>query len=473
MKNIRTKIGIIGLILLAGISTVSAQESTTLQFMKGMPQSDLQNPSLHNDSSLVVVGLPGLSGMYFDFNSDFAVNDLIHKGTGMLADSLVLDINKFHSKLKATNSVEQHLTVPLFYLGIRSNKSFFSFGVSEKEVAQFTFDKSLVTFLKDGNAPYMGQNFDLGNLEINAFHYREFAFGYSNDLIKNKLTIGAKVKLLYGKSAVQTEKMNLKVETAADGSYLNLNSDMKVNISAPVAVEYDQDGYFSDLKNDNFDAANYLQQRGNTGIAFDFGAVYKITPKITVSGSIVDLGKISFKKDVTSINQVSTYKWEGVDFSNSVDDSKANYVDPSDLFDNELDKMKASFKPKKSDVGTEAFNVTIPTKMYLGGTYQVTKKFDIGLLDRLYKNGAISENTVTLSANAMLGNFFSLTGSYSMIDQSYNNLGLGMGLRLGFMQLYFVSDNLMALANPAKAQFVNARFGMNFLFGRKKSTATE
>jgi len=248
---------------------------------------------------------------------------------------------------------------------------------------------------------------------------------------------------------------------------------MKVNISAPVAVEYDQDGYFSDLKNDNFDAANYLQQRGNTGIAFDFGAVYKITPKITVSGSIVDLGKISFKKDVTSINQVSTYKWEGVDFSNSVDDSKANYVDPSDLFDNELDKMKASFKPKKSDVGTEAFNVTIPTKMYLGGTYQVTKKFDIGLLDRLYKNGAISENTVTLSANAMLGNFFSLTGSYSMIDQSYNNLGLGMGLRLGFMQLYFVSDNLMALANPAKAQFVNARFGMNFLFGRKKSTATE
>jgi len=33
--------------------------------------------------------------------------------------------------------------------------------------------------------------------------------------------------------------------------------------------------------------------------------------------------------------------------------------------------------------------------------------------------------------------------------------------------MYLVSDNLMALNDPAKADFVNARFGMNFLFGRK------
>jgi len=153
MKNILSKTGIIGLILLAVISTVSGQESTTLQFMKGMPQSDLQNPALHNDSSLIVIGLPGLSGMYFDFNSDFAVNDLIHKGTGILKDSLVLDIDGFHNSLKATNSVEQNFSMPLFYVGVWSKKSFFSFGITEKEITQFTFDKSLITFLKDGNAP--------------------------------------------------------------------------------------------------------------------------------------------------------------------------------------------------------------------------------------------------------------------------------------------------------------------------------
>ncbi len=313
MKRIFINSLILIFILITGLTTVWAQESTTLQFMKGMPQSDLQNPALHNDSSAVIIGFPGLSGMYFDFNSDFAVNDLIHKGTGALADSLVLDIDGFHSSLKATNSIQQNFSIPLFYLGIRSKKSFFSIGITEKAMTRFSFDKSLITFIKDGNAPYMGQNFDLGDLDMDAFHYREFAFGYSNELIK----------------------------------------------------------------------------------------------------------------------------------------------------------IENSFKPKKSEFGSEAFDMSLPTKIYLGGTYAVNNKINIGLLNRLYKNGNISENTVTLSANTMLGNFLSLTGSYSMIDKSTNNIGFGMAIRLGPNQWYLVSDNLLALNDPAKAEFVNLRFGMNLLFGRK------
>jgi len=292
MKNIHIKIVVISLILMVKLSTVSAQESTTLQFMKGMPQSDLLNPALHNDSSKVVIGLPGFSGMGFDFNSGFAINDLIHKGTGMLADSLVLDMEKFHSKLGATNAIQQSLSLPLFSLGIRIKKSFFSIGITEKEVAQFTFDKSIVTFLKDGNAPYMGQNFDLGSLKLDAFQYREFAFGYSNEVIKNKLTIGAKVKALYGKFALQTERMNIKVNTAADGSSLNLSSDMKINMSLPATLKYDTAGYVSGMNTDNFKASDYLMQKGNFGMAFDLGGVYRLTSKITLSASIVDIGKI-------------------------------------------------------------------------------------------------------------------------------------------------------------------------------------
>lgn len=467
MKNILTKTGIIGLILLAVVSTVSAQESTTLQFMKGMPQSDLQNPALHNDSSLLVIGLPVMSGMYFDFNSDIAVNDLIIKGTGTQSDMLVYDFYRFHNALKSTNSIQQNFSMPLLYLGFRSKKSFFSFGITEKEVTQFTFDKSLVTFIIDGNGPYMGQNFDLGNINFDALHYREFAFGYSNEVIKNKLTVGLKVKAIYGKSAIQTERMNMKVETAADGSYLNLRSDMKINMSMPATLEYDSLNFLSGMNTDNLKPVEYLRQTGNFGLAIDLGAVYKLNPKITLSGSIVDMGKITFKKDISSMTKVANYKWEGIDVSKSIDNTKSDYVSFADFFEKEADKMKDSFLPDKSEVKTESFDVSIPTKMYLGGTYQINDQFNVGLLDRLYKYRNISKNTVTLSANALLGNFFSLTGSYSMIGNSYNNLGLGMAFRLGMQQLYFVSDNLLALNDPAKAKFVNVRFGMNFLLGRK------
>ena len=465
MKSTYIKSLIFSLILVVIFSSVSAQESTTLQFMKGVPQSDLQNPALHNDSSLVVVGLPGLSGAYFDFSSGFAVNDLFHKGTGIRADSLVTDIYTFHDALKTTNSVQQNFSMPLFYLGMWSKKSFFSFGITEKEIARFSFDKSLVTFIRDGNEPYIGQNFDLGNLDINAIHYREYALGYSNELIKNKLTIGAKIKVLYGKSAIKTERMNMKVETAADASYLNLRSDMKINMSAPVSVEYDQDGYFSGMNGDHVGKSNYLLQKGNKGMAFDLGAVYKPTPKITISGSIIDIGKISFKKDLISLTTVSTYKWEGVDFSKSIDDSKADYVDASDLLKDETKKMEKEFKPKKSEFGSEAFDMSLPTRIYLGGTYQINDKFNVGLLDRWYKNGDIGKNTITLSANTLLGRFLSLTGTYSLIDGSNNNIGAGMAIRLGAAQLYLVSDNLLAM-DVSKAKYANVRFGMNLLFGR-------
>jgi len=466
MKNIFTKIFIIGLILIVKQSNLSAQESTTLQFMKGMPQSDLMNPALHNDSSKVVFGLPGMSGMYFDFNSGFPSSDLMHKGTGLLADSLVIDIEKFHNSLSTTNSIQQHLSVPVFYLGIRIKKSFFTLGITEKEVAQFTFAKSLVAFLKDGNAPYMGQNFDLGDMDMDAFHYREFALGYSNELIKNKLTIGGKAKLLYGKFAMQTDRLNLKVETAADGSYLNLRSDMKINFSAPVSVEYDEENYFSGINGDDVDPKDYMLQKGNMGMAFDLGAVYKLTPKITLSGSIIDIGKISFKEEVNNLNHVSTYKWEGIDFSKSMDESQADYVDPADLVDDEMEKIEKSFRPNKSEFGSEAFDVSIPMKIYLGGTYEVSKNVNIGILDRIYKNGDASTNTVTLSANTLIGNFLSLSGSYSMIGNSTKNLGLGMAIRLGYLQLYLVGDNALAIADPSKVDYANLRFGLNYLFGR-------
>lgn len=466
MKNIFAKIFVIGLILFVKQSNLLAQESTTLQFMKGMPQSDLMNPALHNDSSKVVIGLPGMSGMYFDFNSGFPISDLIHKGTGMLADSLVIDIEKFHHSLSTTNPVQQHFSLPLFYLAIRIKKSFFSIGITEKEVAQFTFAKNLVTFIKDGNAPYMGQNFDLGDINMDAFHYREFALGYSNELIKNKLTIGGKAKVLYGKFALQTERMNLKVETAADGSYLNLNSDMKINFSAPVAVEFDEENYFTGINGDDVDPKDYMLQTGNTGLAFDLGAVYKLTPRITFSGSIIDMGKISFKENLNNLTHVSTYKWEGIDFSKSIGESQEDYVDPADLVDDEMKKIENSFKPKRSEFASEAFDVNIPVKIYLGGTYGVSKNMNIGILDRIYKNGNVSQNTLTLSANTLIGNFLSLSGSYSMIDNSTKNLGLGIAIRMGFMQLYLVGDNVLAIADPSKVDYANLRFGLNYLFGR-------
>jgi len=467
MKIFQNKIIIIGLILGSVITTLSAQEINTLHFMKGVPQSDIFNPALHNDSTKLVIGLPGLSGVNYSLNSGFAVNNLLHKGTGLLADSLVLDLEKFNNSLSTSNTISQQLGVPILYLGYHSKKSFFSLTVSEKAMANLSFDKSLITFLKDGNASFMGQNYDLGGLKMNAFQYSEFALGYSTSMLNNRLTIGLRAKVLFGKFAVQTEKMNLKVETAADGSYINLNSDIKINMSSPLSAEYDQDGYFSGMKDFEFKPVDYMTETGNKGFAFDFGAVYRLTPKILLSASLVDIGKINFSNNLLNLTQAASYNWEGIDFSKSIDTKADDYVNPSDLIETETNKLTDTFRPKNTDFSSEAFGMNIPAKIFFGGTYDISRNFNVGILDRFYKSGDYSQNSITLSANAMMGKFFSLTGSYSMIGNSNNNLGIGMALQLGFLQLYLVNDNVLAFVDPAKVEVVNMRFGLNLLFGRK------
>lgn len=465
MKQLYKRFLIVALAFMSSFTALQAQESQTMLLMKGMPQSNFQNPALHNDSSQLVLGLPGLSGLYVDMNSGFALHDLIQKGTGVLADSLVLNVENFHGKLKPTNNIVQHFSLPLFYMGIRSKSSFFSLGVTEKQVTRFAFDKRLITFIKDGNEPYLGHNYDLGNLDLDAFHYREYALGYSNEVIKNKLTLGIKAKVLYGKMAYQTEWMNQQVETAADASYILLKSDMKINMSMPVRVEYDERGYFKTMNSDDADAQEYMLQKGNTGMAFDLGAVYKLDDKITLFGSVIDMGKISFKKELNNLDYNFSYRWEGLDISHSVDKAQQDYVDPSDLMEQEADRIEEAFKPQRGDFSAESFSMSIPVKIYLGGSYSFNDQVNLGLVDRLYKNGDFTQNALTLSANTMLKNFLSLSGSYSVIGSSYTNLGIGMGIRAGFFQFYMVGDNLLALS-PSRAQYANLRFGVNFLFGR-------
>lgn len=464
MKANTIRILFIFCILLSTGMASRAQETTTMHFMKGMPQSTLYNPALHNDSSAVFIGLPGLSGVYVGLNSDFAVNDLIHYGTGNMSDSLIIDIDGFHNGLKDQNYFRQSMDVSLFHLGFRTRKSFISFSVNEKQSASIGFSKSFITFLKDGNGPHMGE-FDLGDLDFSVWHYREFALGFSRELMNGRMSVGVKAKALFGKAALQTERLNFKVNTASDGSSVLLQTDMALDFSAPVTPEYDESDFFKGFE-DNFMADEYILGADNMGVAFDLGAVFKVTPKLLVTASVVDLGSIPFKTNVYNVKHQQSYSWEGLDFSNSLDDTKPGYISAGDMLDTEMDKLEAVVRPKRNEISSNSFTLSLPTKVFIGGTYALNNQLSFGLLDRLYLHNGQTQNSLSLTANAMLGKFFSVTGSYSAISGTYDNLGLGIALRLGFLQFYMVNDNLLALADPAKAQFVNVRFGMNLLFGR-------
>ena len=111
----------------------------------------------------------------------------------------------------------------------------------------------------------------------------------------------------------------------------------------------------------------------------------------------------------------------------------------------------------------------------------------LGVLSRSEYFGKKIRQSVSLSANAFLARFLDLTVSYNMMNQTYNNLGVGLGIKGGPLQIYVITDkipisftkvevsdpasdfaDLNGVVFPTEWSTFNVRFGVNLLFGCKR-----
>ncbi len=475
------------LLLIAGLfisNLGSAQKmNNTLYLMQNVPQSNQLNPAIQPDCK-VVIGFPGLSSIYFNYaNNGFTYKDVIKKGTGLRKDSLVVDINSFHDALKSTNSITNQLDYTFFSLGIRAKKMFFTLDVSSKIDSRFGFDKSLISFLKDGNAAFRGRTADLGAVGLDGTAYNEIALGVSKQ-VNEKLTVGLKAKMLLGVANMYMDESDLSVYTSDSGDLIRLRSKQLMKVSMPLDIRQDADGNIDDIDvlDDDMDAT-FFSGTNNKGFAFDLGATYQLDEKTTFYASILDIGGIKWNNSY-EISQDASFDWLGGDFSQS---GNSNYpkhpddtADPNDVvvpgqiyyreFEDVLedvtDALTDEFKFKDK---TGSYSRALPTKIYLGGSYKLNERVNVGAVSRTEIFNGKLRPSLSLSANTRVIRNFSASVSYSMVNNSYTNVGAGIAAKLGPFQIYAVSDNILAM-NPNTAQTANIRFGMNLMFGCKKKS---
>ena len=77
-------------------------------------------------------------------------------------------------------------------------------------------------------------------------------------------------------------------------------------------------------------------------------------------------------------------------------------------------------------------------------------------------------NSLSISAGAGLGNIFRLRGAYTVRNDNYTNLGLGVSAKLTFLELFLLTDNVLAVSDPLGARDFNLLAGLNFAISRKK-----
>lgn len=444
------------------ISFATAQKiNNTLYHIKNVPQSHLLNPAIQPECK-VYVGFPALSSIYLNYsNSSFAYNDIIKDGTGLRKDSLVVDVNGFHDALKTTNFISQQLEVSLFALGIRAKKMFFTLDVIAKQDFRFSFDKEMITFLKNGNSDYLGKTSNWGGLGLNTNYYHEIALGASKK-INDKWTVGIKGKVLFGIANVHMEDSDLSVYTSPSGDKVILNSKQKIRANLPFKnVKLDKDGFVDDIKFRDLDA-DFFTNTDNKGFAVDLGVTYQLDKKTKLHASILDLGAITWKTDGYEFSQDTSFTWKGADWSQSGNSKDPNYKEIEDVFEDLTDSISDAFR-FKDKVGK--YSVGLPAKIYFGGTHDLSKKVNVGAICRteIY-NGKI-RSALSLSTNTRFFRNLSASLSYTIANNTYTNFGFGLAAKLGPFQLYTITDNFMAGLDPNNTQFTNIRFGLNMMFG--------
>ncbi|MBN2349310.1 MAG: hypothetical protein JXJ22_10755 [Bacteroidales bacterium] len=441
-------------ITLSGLSIIYSaysQQNNVLFFMPAVPESNYVNPAIQPVCNFYI-GLPVISSTHFNYgNTGFSYNQLFRIDPG--SDIYYADINNLLKKLGNINYISTELHTNILALGYRYDEHYFTFSIQEKNSLAGSFTKDLISLIWNGNTPFEGQEASLKGSGILFNHYREYALGYSKNT-RGENYFGVKGKLLFGKLNINTQRSDINLFTEPNTFDLALSADLRVNASLPVVLQSNANGIITDMTVDDSQSLQSLFfNRKNWGVAIDAGFIHEYNEKITLSGSILDLGFINWRDNVYNYTQQGDYTYTG-----PLGDS----VITGDYFNEIRQAVADNFS---GELTRNSYLFFLPVRMYLGGTYKFHKKLNFGVLysNILYKHRLISG--LTLSANATIVKNFQSSLSYSYINRSLNNVGVGLSIGRRPLQFYLVSDNILGIIWPQQTRNINLRFGMNIIFG--------
>lgn len=443
---------LLGLFLLEGLW---AQRNFTLHQHQHTAQAIHVNPAFRPNARFYVnVGL----GMHsFGLNhSGFTLNQLLFERD--YDDSLEFRPAEAINAMARINHINLDFNNELIGFGLRLGKTYFSLTATNRFQFSFIYPRDLFRFVFEGNgASLLGQRADLDGLGLKMNAYMEYALGMNRTFLDDKLTVGARFKLLSGIANIHTARSELGIYT--DSTTFDITIDGVMHAYSSGLSNYEN----SDFRNLGF---TYLTRFPNMGFGLDLGATYQLSDMLDFSASVIDLGFIRWKTDNKNyISNNVNYTFEGVDINQFLADT-AGFVD------NFTDTLRGIFNASEND---EAYRTSLNTRFYFGARFKVA---DMVHLNALWFNEFILGRYrpgFSLGGTIKLKEVLSVSANYSMYGRAYGNIGLGINMRLGPVQFFAMTDNIMGVLNFSGSKNWHVNLGMSMCFGKpdKKKKSEE
>ena len=444
MKRIATS-----LLILVSVFTlkVQAQSGLTLYNFNGVPQSLHMNPG-YDQQARLWIGLPAISGVYVGYhNSAFTPFDLLETGTDVNEN-----LDNIINGLEDNSQLALRQELDLLGVGFRTKVGFFTLGARLTNDYVTDYPKDLMRFARFGNAAEDLRSANISDWDFELISRYDYYVGWQSKFLEDRLSVGARVKYIFGMANFYAEQTDISIVTQ-DNSSLTLRTDMVLRTSG--AVDFINEGGF-----ENIDLTKTIFPE-NRGFGFDFGGTFDITDQIQVSASVLDIGSITWKANNYDLVSKGFFEFNGADADLAADEP----ID-EDFFDDLRDSI---FNALEFDtVAGASYTRSLSPRMFIGGTYDFNEKHSVGVLMQARFFDGDMYNNYSVNYVGRVSRAFQYTVSYSIINNTFNNVGAGFSARLGPVQLYAVSDNVLHMIFPAQLQSTNIRLGINLTFYEKK-----
>ncbi len=355
------------------------------------------------------------------------------------------------SGLKDTNTtgLESRLGILGFGKYTQDHKAFWSFDIALNTSMNLSMPYEMVEFFKTAPAEST-----IKDLNIYMESYVETSFGYSRQLLDDKLTVGARAKVLLGLMNAEFNIDRMDVSMNATEWKADASGTFDLNASG-MTMEADENGAY-DL------GAIEGTPDGIAGVGFglDFGATYDYNDRIQFSLAVNDLGFMSWKADANTCATVANnFAFSGAEYNaNSGEMGESGGIEFSDIQLNAAESHSTTNSLQSSIVA--------------GGRYEILDNFlSAGVVYDIDFWKSKTMHTVSLVATFTPINLVSVAASYAMTNNNGNTVGLAANLSLGFLDLYLASDVLFSKKStqyiPINQSSMNFTLGLSVPMGPK------
>ncbi|WP_394747244.1 DUF5723 family protein [Spongiimicrobium salis] len=474
-------VGLLG----TGIFSYAQNKQLLYDFVE-IPQSLLVNPGVETNFKWYA-GIPLASQISFQIGTSGATVQDIFANDGVDFNTKLRERVVFGQTER--DELSGTLQIELLSGGFRgpNPRDFYSFGLYQEGDGIGYWFRDLAILALDGNT--LGRRFDLSHLKFRGELVSVFHFGI-NRKINKKLTVGARGKLYSSIFNFSSSRNKGFFETVPGTDNLlrnTINADLELRTSGVEAVR--EILRRDDDENNVANITDLVRRRallgGDLGLGVDFGFTYKLDKQTVVTASVLDLGFIYHTTDVKTYTLQGNASVEGVEviFPDIL-------LDPDNDFIQEIiDEVEESVPFDSNENNYITFRPTrLNASIRRDFGKPVEKRKDC---DCNYKVGAESNNKITyknsfgghlymvnrprgpqaaLSAfyQHRVGTGLSLKASYTVDKFTFSNVGLGINLQAGPVNIYALADNLLSYQNLADTNYLSFQFGLNIISWGKK-----